>query len=151
MGIDSLGRVDQVKNVGGCGLFRERKKQEGSREFLLLVCSYWILLLVMRPTSQVSLNRFLLLTRCLSSIFPPCLTSPGLVRICLFTCPLRSSSFWVPQHRQGRDTPTAMGTPALPGQPGPGRGNPCGTETAPRRQPQPPRRKRDKSRAEICC
>lgn len=44
MGINCLGRANPAKNLGGCGLFRERKKQEVSRGFLVLVWSFLLIL-----------------------------------------------------------------------------------------------------------
>jgi len=37
MAINCLDRTNPAKNLGGCGLFRERKNEEVSRGFLLLV------------------------------------------------------------------------------------------------------------------
>lgn len=92
MGINCLGRANPVKNLGGCGLFRERKNQEVSRGLLLLLWSF--LLILSFGCNHVSLDCFLFLVPYPPHVFSSHLSQPRLIHIWLFTCPLCSR----PQH-----------------------------------------------------
>lgn len=90
MWINCLGRVNPAQKLGGSGLFREGKKQEVSRGFLLPLWSFLLTIYFDCKTNKPCFLRLLPFPGPLSAahFFLP--SQPGLIHISFLSCPLCS-------------------------------------------------------------